>query len=163
MKTARFIVVALLLLPLTTQGQSIRGGAGFLFGGQSVWPGSANAVQQQSGSSGLTGSNRYPLFGAEAYVRYNRCLFGINASAKPNGRADVEPPGWLPTHHRVGGMARRQQHPHYPCHHSLRTARVLRNAGCWRRWLSETTLNYSKKPKPTWNLTYYLFRRLPTR
>jgi hypothetical protein len=84
MQTARFIVFALLLIPLTNSAQSIRGGAGFLFGGQSVWPGSANAVQQQSGSLGLTGTNQYALFGAETYFRSNRWLFGINASALVN-------------------------------------------------------------------------------
>ncbi len=84
MQTARFIVFALLLIPFTNSAQSIRGGAGFLFGGQSVWPGSANAVQQQSGSLGLTGTNQYALFGAETYFRSNRWLFGINASALVN-------------------------------------------------------------------------------
>ena len=88
MQTIYFFVV-LLLCSLTTRGQLIRGGAGFLFGGQSMWPGSANAVQQQSGLSGLAGSNQYPLFGAEAYVRSNRWLFGINASALVNKAVSV--------------------------------------------------------------------------
>ena len=87
MKPGKLILILLLWLPLTSLGQPVRGWAGFLFGGQSVWPGSAHAVQQQSQLFQTVGHDRYTLFGAEAYFRINNWLVGVNASALVNQRA----------------------------------------------------------------------------
>ncbi|GAB4048903.1 hypothetical protein GCM10028810_37220 [Spirosoma litoris] len=57
------------------------GGAGFFYGGRSVWPGAANAVQQVSTTAGDLGTDVYSSVGAEIYVRRLRWLFGAGASA----------------------------------------------------------------------------------
>lgn len=75
----------LLLYPSLSIGQPIWGGAGFLFGGPSVWPGSANAIHQVSNTVGPS-SEGYLLLGAEAYFRRNRWLVGVNMSALSNKR-----------------------------------------------------------------------------
>ena len=90
MQTISFLIV-LILCSFTIWGQFIRGGAGFLYGGQSVWPGSARAVQQQPQTVGPPGNNQYALFEAEMYVRANR---------------------WrVSAHNGLGRVARRYQHP----------------------------------------------------
>lgn len=89
MKPNKRILLFALLLSSTAWGQSTKGWAGFLFGGQSVWPGSAQAVQQQSQLLKTVGHDRYTLFGAEAYFRLNRWLVGANASALVNQRASA--------------------------------------------------------------------------
>jgi hypothetical protein len=84
---ARSYLPALLLLwPVAVWGQSMQGGAAFLYGGQSVWPGSAAAIRQVSNTPETRASNQYTLVGAEAYYRRNRWLFGVNISAFANKR-----------------------------------------------------------------------------
>ncbi|MBC3787987.1 hypothetical protein [Spirosoma utsteinense] len=83
----RHALSALMLLwPVAVWGQSIQGGAAFLYGGQSLWPGSATAIQQVSQITEPIGNDRFILIGAEAYYRRNRWLFGVNASALANKR-----------------------------------------------------------------------------
>lgn len=75
-----------LLLPLPCVGQSVWGGAGFFYGGQSAWPGFANAIQQVSNTSGILSDDQYRILGAEIYVRRNRWLVGAGVSALVNKR-----------------------------------------------------------------------------
>lgn len=79
-------LLCLLLLPIVGAGQSTRGGAVFLQGGPSVWPGSASVIQQVSNAPGLPGSDRYTMIGGEGYLRRNRWLAGINVSTLANKR-----------------------------------------------------------------------------
>lgn len=74
-----------LLLPVVGAGQSIRGGAVFLQGGPSVWPGSASVIQQVSKAPGI-GNDRYTMIGGEGYLRRNRWLAGISVSTLANKR-----------------------------------------------------------------------------
>lgn len=62
----------------------IHGGAGFLYGGKTIWPGLAGAVGQQVGQSSAGSSDRYTVLGANAYYRADRWLFGVDASALVN-------------------------------------------------------------------------------
>lgn len=78
--------VLLFFVTIGAQGQPLRGGAGFLYGGPSLWPGAANAIQTVSKATGNPGNDQYLLVGGEAYVRQNRWLFGVNASALINKR-----------------------------------------------------------------------------
>jgi hypothetical protein len=78
----------LLLGPAAAWCQSVQGGAGFLYAGQSVWPGAASAIYEASSPAPRLANDRYVLIGAEAYYRRNRWLVGINASALANKRAD---------------------------------------------------------------------------
>ncbi|MCY7360049.1 MAG: hypothetical protein LH609_21870 [Rudanella sp.] len=87
------LLLILLLYSFITWAQPIRGGAGFLYGGQIVLPGSARMVQQQS-QTVVPGNDQYALFGAETYVRVNRWLVGLNVSAlvnKPGSAAGSQP------------------------------------------------------------------------
>ena len=76
----------MLLLPIVGTGQSIRGGAAFLQGGPSVWPGSASVIQQVENTSGLLGNDWYTMMSGEGYLRRNRWLVGINLSTLTNKR-----------------------------------------------------------------------------
>jgi hypothetical protein len=89
MKPNKLILFLALLFSSTAWGQSTQGWAGFLFGGQSVWPGATRAIQQQSQLLQTVGRDRYALFGAGAYFRINRWLVGVNASALVNQRASA--------------------------------------------------------------------------
>lgn len=73
-----------LLLPYAGLTQSIRGGAGFFYGGQSVWPGFDSVIQQVSKSTGELGNDQYRILGVEAYYRRNNWLLGVNTSAFVN-------------------------------------------------------------------------------
>ena len=77
-------LLLLLLWPVAARSQSIQGGAGFLYAGQSVWPGAASAIYEVSKPTARLTSDRYTMIGAEAYYRRNRWLVGINASALAN-------------------------------------------------------------------------------
>ncbi len=89
-KTLLFIRFAssllLFLLPYAGPGQSMRGGAISLQGGQSVWPGSAQVIQQVNQTPGPMGHDRYVMLGAEGYYRLNRWVAGINVSTLANQR-----------------------------------------------------------------------------
>ncbi|QIP15116.1 hypothetical protein G8759_22070 [Spirosoma aureum] len=76
----------MLLLQTAGWGQGIWGGAGFFYGGQSIWPGFANAIQQASKTTGLVNDDRYCILGVEMYVRRNRWIVGAGASALVNKR-----------------------------------------------------------------------------
>lgn len=84
------LVACLYLLCCPPAGwcQSVRGGAGFLYAGQSVWPGAASAMYDASQPAPRLANDRYVLIGAEAYYRRDRWLLGINASALANKRVD---------------------------------------------------------------------------
>ncbi|MDB5241027.1 MAG: hypothetical protein JWP57_1652 [Spirosoma sp.] len=71
---------------MTGSAQSIRGGAVFLQGGPSWWPGSASVIQQVRNTPGLVGKDRYAMIGGEGYLRRNRWLAGINVSTLANQR-----------------------------------------------------------------------------
>jgi hypothetical protein len=91
MSTARSALVSLLLallLPVMGLGQPIRGGAIYLYGGLSAWPGSARAIQELTTTNTYVwaGNERYVMLSAEAYYRRNRWLLGINASTLSNKR-----------------------------------------------------------------------------
>ncbi|MFD2935171.1 hypothetical protein [Spirosoma flavum] len=92
-KTLPFIRFAssllLFLIPCVGIGQSIRGGAIFLQGGQSVWPGLAQVIQQVNHAPSPMspmGNDRYVMLGAEGYFRLNRWVAGINVSTLANQR-----------------------------------------------------------------------------
>ncbi|MBO0935814.1 hypothetical protein J2I47_04570 [Fibrella sp. HMF5335] len=94
MKTATQMVLFFVLLPQLANSQSVWGGAGFLFGGQSVWPGSASAMHQLNPAIRSAGNDGYPMVGAEAYIRVNRWLIGATASSltnKPLSAAGAQP------------------------------------------------------------------------
>lgn len=77
-------LLLVLLLPYAGFAQSIQGGAGFFYGGQSAWPGFGNVIQQVSKTSLEPGNDQYRMLGVEAYLRRNSWLFGINTSAFVN-------------------------------------------------------------------------------
>jgi hypothetical protein len=79
----------LLLWPVAAWSQSVQGGAGFLYAGQSIWPGAASAIHEVSKPAPLLPNDRYTMIGAEAYYRRNRWLVGINASALANKQSQA--------------------------------------------------------------------------
>ncbi|WP_461113147.1 hypothetical protein [Spirosoma jeollabukense] len=74
------------MLQTQGRGQRIWGGAGFFQGGQSVWPGFANAIQQVNKTDKTLSDNQYCILGAEIYARRNRWLVGAGVSALVNKR-----------------------------------------------------------------------------
>lgn len=62
----------------------IHGGAGFLYGGKTIWPGLSAVVGQQVGQRPALRSDRYTVLGANAYYRADCWLFGVDASALVN-------------------------------------------------------------------------------
>lgn len=81
-----YCLLLLLLFHTAGRGQGVRGGAGYFYGGQSAWPGFANAIQQVSNAATAPGDDQYRMLGVEVYVRRNRWLVGAGASALVNKR-----------------------------------------------------------------------------
>lgn len=82
----RYSLLLWLLLPLPGVGQSVRGGAGFFYGGHSTWPGFTKSIQEVNKTTEPLGDDLYPFLGAEIYVRRNRLLLGAGMSALVNKR-----------------------------------------------------------------------------
>ncbi|GAB4006251.1 hypothetical protein GCM10028808_07840 [Spirosoma migulaei] len=85
-KEGFYSLLLVFLLPMLSMGQSVRGGAGFFYGGLGVWPGAANAVQRVSNTADPLGNDLYRMLGAEIYGRRNRWLVGAGVSAFINQR-----------------------------------------------------------------------------
>ncbi|GAB3949608.1 hypothetical protein GCM10028805_26140 [Spirosoma harenae] len=80
-KSTLYGMILWILLPIPLVGQSVWGGAGFFYGGLSVWPGFESAIQQVSNTAETLGNQQYRNLGAEMYVRRNRLLVGAGVSA----------------------------------------------------------------------------------
>ena len=55
-----------------------QGGAGVFYGGQRVWPGFANAIQQVNKTGGPPGDDQYRILGIEEYLMPKNQLVKLN-------------------------------------------------------------------------------------
>ncbi|GAB4033148.1 hypothetical protein [Spirosoma gilvum] len=78
------IALTFLLRFTTTQAQSVKGGAGFIYLGSSQWPGASAAIHQLNQGVSPNTSNQYLLVGGDLYWRSNRWLVGAGISALAN-------------------------------------------------------------------------------